>query len=143
MSGIIFSRKVLIAISLSLFSLCTFAAQPADKFSCVKLNSFKIIKGSGTQEKPYIIPLNTCIQLDGNQNQEYVFKLTFTKKDFQNGDRLQFTATSYTTQSCEKEKLYCLDHNNAPNLSATPMPDDHAISVKLGYFTNITHMSLT
>ena len=132
MSASIISRRVLIVLGLLLFSQTSFAVEK-DGFSCKKPENIAGLQGAGTEIEPYVIPVNTCVILNGNSGQQYWFNFAAQG----HGDRLQVTASSQKTTGCNKDKLTCLDTQNTPSITLKPLPEGALVS-NFGGYANIT-----
>ncbi|MBM7070995.1 hypothetical protein JQC92_02930 [Shewanella sp. 202IG2-18] len=134
------NKKALFSLMIALFSLPALADDSTVKINCVKAQDFKGLKGSGTSDQPYIIPVNSCLRLDGNNGKTYQFSLPFTKESFKGGDRLHIEATSFKSQGCKDGLTSCGDTQITPNLKVTPKLDLFQTELASGFFSGITSL---
>ncbi len=136
----LFSKSLLIT-SLSVISVYALADQPDPANVCTKVSSFKGLIGSGTRSDPFQVPINKCLELNGNNGQEYVFRLDFTKAMAGNSKFLSFLARSFLAddgKDCNSsDRLTCTDSKHTPNLEVSPTPKSILYSIKNGFIASI------
>ena len=119
--------KTLLLINVSVISLYASAAPQDTSLSCTEAASFEGLIGSGTTNDPYQIPLDKCIELNGNSGQQYVFTLDLSKNKAEIPKLLAFLARSFNTNGTDNcdvtNRASCIDTNNRANLTVTPEPN--------------------